>query len=136
MSRGRTLLISVFKRWGDAPVHSIAASLFARKDQIHFFSDVGYRHDPFQHCPNGDEWKKGRCSCDPKDSFGVYLLHYLSVNSSGCSRISQTTHRTLAYANSKIFLYKGQGSVLHIYLTHIYPDNVCTSGDRGLASHS
>ncbi|KAF7971207.1 hypothetical protein HWV62_21902 [Athelia sp. TMB] len=29
-----------YERWGDAPVHSIAASLFARKDQVHFFNDV------------------------------------------------------------------------------------------------
>jgi len=58
-----------YERWGDAPVHSIAAALFARKDQIHFFGDIGYRHDPFQHCPSGEEWSKGRCSCDPKDSF-------------------------------------------------------------------
>ncbi|KAF8163313.1 glycosyltransferase family 15 protein [Crassisporium funariophilum] len=58
-----------YERWGDAPVHSIAASLFARKDQLHFFRDIGYRHDPFQHCPSGEEWIKGRCSCDPNDSF-------------------------------------------------------------------
>lgn len=29
------------QRWGDAPVHSIGAALFARKDQIHFFNDIG-----------------------------------------------------------------------------------------------
>ncbi|KAF8628350.1 hypothetical protein AX15_003889 [Amanita polypyramis BW_CC] len=58
-----------YERWGDAPVHSIAASLFARKDQVHFFRDIGYRHAPFQHCPSGDAWEKGRCSCDPNDSF-------------------------------------------------------------------
>ncbi|KAF8964697.1 glycosyltransferase family 15 protein [Flammula alnicola] len=58
-----------YERWGDAPVHSIAAALFARKDQVHFFRDIGYRHDPFQHCPTGDDWVKGRCSCDPNDSF-------------------------------------------------------------------
>lgn len=65
------VLKKIFQRWGDAPVHSIAASLFASKDQIHFFRDIGYRHDPFQHCPSGEEWAKGRCSCDPKDSFGM-----------------------------------------------------------------
>ncbi|KAE9396066.1 glycosyltransferase family 15 protein [Gymnopus androsaceus JB14] len=32
-----------YERWGDAPVHSIGAALFARKDQIHFFNDIGYR---------------------------------------------------------------------------------------------
>ena len=29
-----------YERWGDAPVHSIAAALFATKDQVHFFRDV------------------------------------------------------------------------------------------------
>lgn len=67
------LIFCVKQRWGDAPVHSIAAALFARKDQIHFFRDIGYRHDYFQHCPSGDDWVKGRCSCDPNDSFGVWL---------------------------------------------------------------
>uniref|UniRef100_A0A8H7Y2M3 Glycosyltransferase family 15 protein n=1 Tax=Psilocybe cubensis TaxID=181762 RepID=A0A8H7Y2M3_PSICU len=58
-----------YERWGDAPVHSIAASLFAAKDQVHFFRDIGYRHSPFQHCPIGEKWVKGKCSCDPNDSF-------------------------------------------------------------------
>ncbi|KAJ3514835.1 hypothetical protein NLJ89_g2142 [Agrocybe chaxingu] len=58
-----------YERWGDAPVHSIAVSLFASRDQVHFFSDIGYRHDSFQHCPSGEEWVKGRCACDPHDSF-------------------------------------------------------------------
>jgi alpha 1,2-mannosyltransferase len=58
-----------YERWGDAPVHSIAASLFARPDQIHFFRDIGYRHENFQHCPSGAQWSEGRCACDPHDSF-------------------------------------------------------------------
>lgn len=37
-----------YERWGDAPVHSIGAALFANKSQIHFFDDIGYRHEPFQ----------------------------------------------------------------------------------------
>jgi alpha 1,2-mannosyltransferase len=37
-----------YERWGDAPVHSIGAALFAKKEQIHFFDDIGYRHEPFQ----------------------------------------------------------------------------------------
>lgn len=63
-----------YERWGDAPVHSIAASLFARKDQIHFFRDIGYRHENFQHCPSGNQWSEGRCACDPGDSFD-YSAH-------------------------------------------------------------
>lgn len=29
------------QRWGDAPVHSIGAALFAKKEEIHFFNDIG-----------------------------------------------------------------------------------------------
>ncbi|KAF8654210.1 hypothetical protein AX16_003736 [Volvariella volvacea WC 439] len=58
-----------YERWGDAPVHSIAAALFARRDQIHFFKDIGYRHSPFQHCPSGEDWARGQCACDSHDSF-------------------------------------------------------------------
>ncbi|KAH8833873.1 glycosyltransferase family 15 protein [Flagelloscypha sp. PMI_526] len=67
-----------YERWGDAPVHSIAAALFARKDQIHFFRDIGYRHELFQHCPNGDQWKEGHCSCDPNDTFDYSPFSCLS----------------------------------------------------------
>jgi alpha 1,2-mannosyltransferase len=31
-----------YERWGDAPVHSIAASLLLDKKQIHFFEDIAY----------------------------------------------------------------------------------------------
>ena len=33
-----------YERWGDAPVHSIAAALFLNTDEVHWFSDVGYMH--------------------------------------------------------------------------------------------
>ncbi|KAF8910943.1 glycosyltransferase family 15 protein [Gymnopilus junonius] len=58
-----------YERWGDAPVHSIGAALFARKDQIHFFNDIGYRHEPFQHCPQGEAHKRGKCWCDNAQNF-------------------------------------------------------------------
>ncbi|KAG8754742.1 alpha 1,2-mannosyltransferase 2.4.1 [Serendipita sp. 396] len=58
-----------YERWGDAPVHSIGAALFSRKDQIHFFREIGYRHDPFQHCPQGDHHRNGKCWCEEKDNF-------------------------------------------------------------------
>ncbi|KAG2034913.1 glycosyltransferase family 15 protein [Suillus americanus] len=80
-----------YERWGDAPVHSIAAALFTRKDQIHFFKDIGklwscrlvfiidpfagYKHAEFAHCPQGKQWREGHCSCDPNDNFGAIILH-------------------------------------------------------------
>ena len=60
-----------YERWGDAPVHSIGAALLAPKDKLHFFQEIGYRHEPFQHCPVGDSHKRGKCWCDPQlDNFG------------------------------------------------------------------
>ncbi|KAL6306566.1 glycosyltransferase family 15 protein [Sparassis latifolia] len=59
-----------YERWGDAPVHSIAASLFLRKDQIHFFDEIGYEHHPFTHCPHGPGLhRKKRCTCRGWRSF-------------------------------------------------------------------
>lgn len=58
-----------YERWGDAPVHTLGAALFSRKDQIHFFREIGYRHDPYQHCPQGDLHRLGKCWCEEKDNF-------------------------------------------------------------------
>ncbi|KAG5956375.1 hypothetical protein E4U58_006637 [Claviceps cyperi] len=59
-----------YERWGDAPVHSIAASLMLNKSQIHFFNDIAYYHVPFTHCPTGEKVRTQlRCHCNPKDNF-------------------------------------------------------------------
>ncbi|KAJ2478408.1 hypothetical protein EV174_004328 [Coemansia sp. RSA 2320] len=41
------------ERWGDAPVHSIAAGMLLNHDQVHFFDDIGYKHADFIHCNRG-----------------------------------------------------------------------------------
>ncbi|OZJ02823.1 hypothetical protein BZG36_04348 [Bifiguratus adelaidae] len=58
-----------YERWGDPVVHTLAASLFLTKDQIHHFDEIGYRVPPqFLHCPVGnDAWKK--CACRPEENF-------------------------------------------------------------------
>ncbi|CAL9731286.1 glycolipid 2-alpha-mannosyltransferase [Monosporozyma unispora] len=59
-----------YERWGDAPVHSIAASLLLNKDQIHHFADIGYRHEPNDNCPiDTNVWKQNNCECNPKKDF-------------------------------------------------------------------
>ena len=59
-----------YERWGDAPVHSIAAAIMLPKDKIHFFNDISYYHVPFTHCPTGEELRlELRCHCNPKDNF-------------------------------------------------------------------
>lgn len=45
-----------FERWGDAPVHSLAAALFLKPEEVHRFEDIGYGHPPFWTCPQ-NAWK-------------------------------------------------------------------------------
>lgn len=44
-----------YERWGDAPVHTIGVSLFADRNDVHWFRDIGYRHHPYVNCPNSDK---------------------------------------------------------------------------------
>lgn len=39
------------ERWGDAPIHSLAAGALLSPRNIHYFRDFGYRHTTIQHCP-------------------------------------------------------------------------------------
>ncbi|KAI9803344.1 MAG: alpha 1,2-mannosyltransferase 2.4.1 [Piccolia ochrophora] len=59
-----------YERWGDAPVHSIAAALTLKRDEIHFFNDIAYYHVPFTHCPTSEQVRlDNKCHCNPKDNF-------------------------------------------------------------------
>lgn len=59
-----------YERWGDAPVHSIAASLFLPKDKLHYFSDIGYHHNPYDNCPlDKTVFEKNNCECDQGNDF-------------------------------------------------------------------
>ncbi|KAI1122925.1 nucleotide-diphospho-sugar transferase [Nemania abortiva] len=40
------------ERWGDAPIHSLAAGVLLAPRDIHYFRDFGYRHTTIQHCPS------------------------------------------------------------------------------------
>lgn len=59
-----------YERWGDAPVHSIAAGLMLNRSEIQFFNDIAYWHVPFTHCPTGEKTRLDlHCHCDPKENF-------------------------------------------------------------------
>ena len=36
-----------YHRWGDAPIKSIAVSIFVPRNSTHFFIDIGYKHGSF-----------------------------------------------------------------------------------------
>jgi len=51
-------------------VHSIAAGLLLKKDEIHFFNDIAYYHVPFTHCPLEEDLRiKNKCHCNPDENF-------------------------------------------------------------------
>ncbi|KAF9201682.1 alpha 1,2-mannosyltransferase 2.4.1 [Haplosporangium sp. Z 27] len=56
-----------YERWGDAPVHSIAAALMLERREIRFFNEIGYRHEMYEHCPESPSLQL-KCACDPKDN--------------------------------------------------------------------
>ncbi|KAI7871498.1 nucleotide-diphospho-sugar transferase [Spinellus fusiger] len=58
-----------YERWGDPVIHTLAAVLFLKKEEVHFWDDIGYRvADYFTHCPS-DKEVYSRCSCRPSQNF-------------------------------------------------------------------
>ncbi|PVF94296.1 putative mannosyltransferase [Serendipita vermifera] len=64
-----------YNYWGYGPVQSIGVSLFARKDQIHFFKEIGYQDVTDINCPKGDLYEKGKCECPDGRDFDYGLLN-------------------------------------------------------------
>ncbi|OXB44054.1 hypothetical protein B1J92_I04378g [Nakaseomyces glabratus] len=61
-----------YERWGDAPIHSIAAALFLDKDEIIHFEEIGYHHMPYYHCPMPNAfWDSHKCACSRSGQFNV-----------------------------------------------------------------
>ncbi|ORX46290.1 glycosyl transferase [Hesseltinella vesiculosa] len=71
-----------YERWGDAPVHSIAAALMLKRSEIHFFNDIGYQHFPLNHCPS-EPYLQKKCICNSEDSIdwkiGSCLVPYAGL---------------------------------------------------------
>lgn len=41
-----------------------------KRDEIHFFNEIGYYHVPFTHCPTGEQTRLDlKCHCNPNDNF-------------------------------------------------------------------
>ncbi|CEP61930.1 mannosyltransferase KTR3 LALA0_S04e03884g [Lachancea lanzarotensis] len=66
-----------YERWGDAPVHSIAAALFLDKTELHFFDGFGYYHPDFYSCPVEESIRiQNQCSCNPADDNTWYDYYF------------------------------------------------------------
>lgn len=64
-----------YERWGDAPVHTLAIAALLDPSDLWWFGDMGYRHDPYEQCPQDPAVRvSGRCSCDPDRDFSFGFL--------------------------------------------------------------
>ncbi|KAJ2847575.1 hypothetical protein GGI22_005936 [Coemansia erecta] len=80
-----------YERWGDAPVHSIAAALLLKKGEIHWFEDIGYKHPGNMHCPR-DPAMHAKCVCDPGKSYtyrSACQTRFAKVNNMAKERLMQ-----------------------------------------------
>ncbi|GMM37626.1 hypothetical protein DASC09_049510 [Saccharomycopsis crataegensis] len=56
-----------YERWGDAPIHTMAAAFLLDKDQVHYVDNTGYYHSPNGQCPiNAEIREKLECDCSPE----------------------------------------------------------------------
>ncbi|CCF59096.1 hypothetical protein KAFR_0G00630 [Kazachstania africana CBS 2517] len=63
-----------YERWGDAPIHTIAASLFLRPDEVIHFEQIGYKHSPYFACPSAYSYRLNqRCLCDYAGTGNIHL---------------------------------------------------------------
>ncbi|SMN22838.1 similar to Saccharomyces cerevisiae YKR061W KTR2 Mannosyltransferase involved in N-linked protein glycosylation [Maudiozyma saulgeensis] len=61
-----------YERWGDAPVHSIGASLLLKDEEIIHFDQISYCHPPFYSCPTAMYGRLDqRCICDSENEFSI-----------------------------------------------------------------
>lgn len=59
-----------YERWGDAPVHTIAAALLLDKEEIYHFEDIGYGHVPFRTFPSSRSISMNkRCILPPTEDY-------------------------------------------------------------------
>lgn len=81
-----------YERWGDAPVHSIAAALLLDRSEIKFFNDIAYFHNPFTHCPTGEQTRLDlRCHCDPSKNFDWKGYSCTSLSFAPYSKLTLTS---------------------------------------------
>ncbi|KAJ2442867.1 hypothetical protein GGF42_006819 [Coemansia sp. RSA 2424] len=109
------------ERWGDAPVHSIAAGMLLNYDQVHFFDDIGYKHADFVHCTemattasSNLEERNMRCQCPIKfenfdNSGGSCLPRWKSYKPSAWSNRDTREARRLV-RERKRFLISHEGA--------------------------
>ncbi|KAL0094142.1 nucleotide-diphospho-sugar transferase [Phycomyces blakesleeanus] len=67
-----------YERWGDAPVQTVAAALFLKRDQVHYIKNMGYDSSIGSNCPVEKEaYSRLQCTCN--------LARSLAASSTSCT---------------------------------------------------
>ncbi|KAI8576560.1 hypothetical protein K450DRAFT_256223 [Umbelopsis ramanniana AG] len=61
-----------YERWSDVTVQTIMASLFLKRDELHFFNEIGFEYWQATHCPLQPEYRQ-QCVCSPEQTTGKQL---------------------------------------------------------------
>lgn len=69
----RALLTNV-RRWSDVTVQTIMAGLFLKKEELHFFNEIGFEYWQATHCPLQPEYRQ-QCICSPEQTTGKLPLY-------------------------------------------------------------
>jgi hypothetical protein len=119
-----------YERWGDAPVHSIAAGLMLPKDQIHFFNDIAYYHVPFTHCPTGEKHRQDlKCHCNPKDNFdwkGYSCTFPFGANICNVANLILQAHRGISTSMAWTSQKGGRAKRIKSTIRHLTTSCSCT----------
>ncbi|EDO15353.1 hypothetical protein Kpol_457p4 [Vanderwaltozyma polyspora DSM 70294] len=66
-----------YERWGDAPIHSIAAAFFLDRSEFHFFDGLGFYHPDFLSCPTEENIRiQNQCTCDPEKDVTWWTFYF------------------------------------------------------------
>ncbi|KAG0265924.1 hypothetical protein DFQ27_000288 [Actinomortierella ambigua] len=113
-----------YERWGDAPVHSIAAALLLNKDEIHYFRDIGYKHHPYLNCPLDPEAQL-KCHCDPR----------ANINSKPMNGFIGCTRHFLRLTGAKDILSEDMGEDVRDYVYRDGPQDRGNEADNQQPQH-
>ncbi|KAI9492522.1 nucleotide-diphospho-sugar transferase [Zychaea mexicana] len=92
-----------YERWSDGSVMTMAAAMFLKRQELHFFHEIGYEYRLGNHCPLSLTAYYPRCYCDVelnsdfnKDSCTISML--LHIDKDRISEMVQFTRNHLSSA--------------------------------------
>ncbi|OMJ21274.1 Glycolipid 2-alpha-mannosyltransferase 2 [Smittium culicis] len=101
-----------YERWGDAPVHTLAAGILLEKKDLLFLNDIGYRHDNFARWPSLISSIENEIKCqipeyinnanNRKDVNDKIKLKNFDLDSNSCLDIWNSFHSNMSLIDPRV----------------------------------